>query len=75
MLHYERLSPLVTSKKTLDGRYDAVRPGDCVVTFSRRKVFEISQFIEKATNQSCAVVYGDLPPSVPLISYLGTVMV
>ena len=60
--HYERLSPLVVSSKTLRGRYGSVKPGDCVVVFSRNKVFEIGEQVEKATKQTCALVYGDLPP-------------
>ena len=50
------------SDQTLKGNCGAVRPGDCVVTFSRKNVFEIGQFIEKATKHRCAVIYGDLPP-------------
>jgi ATP-dependent RNA helicase SUPV3L1/SUV3 len=52
----------VVSDRTLKGNYGAVKPGDCVVTFSRKNVFEIGQFIEKVTKQRCAVIYGDLPP-------------
>lgn len=57
------------SKKTLQGCYDGIKPGDCVVVFSRSKVFEISRFIEKATGQNCAVIYGDLPPGISLLQH------
>ncbi len=60
--HYERLSPLVPLENGLSGQYDRVRPGDCVVTFSRASVFQVRKKIEQATKQQCAVIYGGLPP-------------
>lgn len=60
--HYERLSPLVPLEKSLCSKYERVRPGDCVVTFSRASVFQVRKKIEQATKQQCAVIYGGLPP-------------
>ena len=58
---YERLSPLTTEPQAIKS-YGRVRPGDCVVAFSRRSIFEIKQNIEKETGLRCALVYGALPP-------------
>ena len=45
----------------MKGRYSSVRPGDCIVAFSRKKIFMIKREIERITGQPCAVVYGGLP--------------
>lgn len=58
---YERLSPLLISERSLAGRLESLRPGDCVVAFSRKKIFETKYLIESRTGQKCAVVYGNLP--------------
>lgn len=60
--HYERLTPLTISKKSLNGSYKNVKKGDCVVTFARKDIFEVKRAIEKETGLRCAVVYGALPP-------------
>lgn len=39
-----------------------VRPGDCVVAFSRNDIFAIKREIETTTNYKCCVIYGKLPP-------------
>lgn len=44
------------------GTLKAVRPGDCVVAFSRQKIFNIRAEIEKTTKLKCSVIYGGLPP-------------
>ena len=44
------------------GSYKAVRPGDCVVAFSRADIFAIKREIEKHTDYKCCVIYGTLPP-------------
>ena len=62
MSRYKRLVPLVVEEKGLAGNYHAVRPGDCVIVFSRKQVFEIRKKIESTTGLKCAVVYGSLPP-------------
>ncbi|KAF8399466.1 hypothetical protein HHK36_015331 [Tetracentron sinense] len=60
--HYERFKPLVVEAKTLLGDLRNVRPGDCVVAFSRREIFEVKMAIEKHTKYRCCVIYGALPP-------------
>ena len=61
---YERLSPLQLDTESLHSDLSNVRPGDCVVAFSRRRIFGLKQRIEKETGLQCAVVYGSLPPEV-----------
>ena len=58
---YERLSPLVPLDRSLEGDFRNVARGDCVVIFSRHKLFQIRRRVERATNQPCAVIYGGLP--------------
>lgn len=60
--HYERFKPLVVEAKSLLGDLRNVRPGDCVVAFSRREIFEVKMAIEKFTKHRCCVIYGALPP-------------
>lgn len=60
--NYQRLKPLVPLNYSLNGLFQNIRPGDCVVAFSRKRIFSIKQSIERETGQSCAVVYGGLPP-------------
>jgi len=40
----------------------SLRPGDCVVAFSRREIYELKHQIELSTRYRCCVVYGNLPP-------------
>ncbi|KAF9591037.1 hypothetical protein IFM89_001247 [Coptis chinensis] len=60
--HYQRFKPLVVEAKTLLGDLRNVRPGDCVVAFSRREIFEVKLAIEKYTKHRCCIIYGALPP-------------
>ncbi|KAJ2238318.1 RNA helicase [Coemansia sp. RSA 485] len=59
---YSRLGKLHTGKKSLDNDWSRIRPGDCVVTFSRKEIFAIRNTIEQTTGLRCAVIYGGLPP-------------
>ncbi|KAG7018725.1 ATP-dependent RNA helicase SUV3, mitochondrial [Cucurbita argyrosperma subsp. argyrosperma] len=59
--YYERLSPLIPMKVPL-GPYSNIRKGDCIVTFSRRKIYAYKRKIESEGGQLCSVVYGSLPP-------------
>ena len=59
---YERLTPLVTASSALNGDLSKVRPGDCVVAFSRREIFQLKASVEAASGLQCGVVYGSLPP-------------
>ncbi|EXB51130.1 ATP-dependent RNA helicase SUPV3L1 [Morus notabilis] len=58
---YERLSPLVPLKVPL-GSFKNIRTGDCIVSFSRRKIYELKRQIENGRKHLCSVVYGSLPP-------------
>ena len=61
MKRYERLNPLIPLNKSLVSTYSLIRSGDCVVVFSRNKIFSIKENIEAITGKRCAVVYGSLP--------------
>lgn len=61
--YYERLSPLHVSEG-LGGDLRKVVKGDCVVAFSRSRIFQIKSQIEASTGMRCAVAYGRLPPEV-----------
>jgi len=61
--YYDRLSPLHVSE-SLGGDLRKVVKGDCVVAFSRSRIFQIKSQIEASTGMRCAVAYGRLPPEV-----------
>ncbi|KDR82116.1 hypothetical protein GALMADRAFT_240629 [Galerina marginata CBS 339.88] len=61
---YERLTPLVVEKESLGGDFSNVRVGDCIVAFSRNRIFELKRRVEAKTGMRCAVVYGRLPPEI-----------
>lgn len=63
---YKRLTKLNILKKSIDSDLSKLRKGDCVVTFSRRNVFQLKAEIEKMTRLRCAVVFGGLPPETRL---------
>jgi ATP-dependent RNA helicase SUPV3L1/SUV3 len=60
---YERLSPLQPQREAV-GSWAEIKPGDCVVAFSRKKLFQLKNEIEVATSprMKCCIVYGGLPP-------------
>ena len=64
VVEYNRLAPLVPLNYSLDGSFTAVKPGDCIVAFSRNDVYQIREKIEGATKQPCALAYGALPPGI-----------
>ncbi|KAJ2092229.1 RNA helicase [Coemansia sp. RSA 1813] len=59
---YTRLGPLKVSEKSLWGNWSNIEKGDCVVTFSRKEIYETKKIIEQRTGLRCAVIYGGLPP-------------
>lgn len=61
---YDRLSPLIVAPKSLDGDFKKIQKGDCVVAFSRNRLFDLKTQIEKETGMRCAIIYGRLPPEV-----------
>jgi len=60
---YERLTPLSVSSESLRSSVSNVRPGDCVVAFSRKYIHMMKKEIEMKSAHQCCVVYGSLPPS------------
>ncbi|KAH6605441.1 atp-dependent rna helicase suv3 precursor [Trichoderma cornu-damae] len=61
---YERLSPLKTMDKALNGDYNSLQKGDAIVAFSRLSLHSLKQRIEERTGRRCAIIYGSLPPEV-----------
>ncbi|KAI5868456.1 P-loop containing nucleoside triphosphate hydrolase protein [Durotheca rogersii] len=59
---YERLSPLQTMDRSLNGDLRNLQKGDAVITFSRVGIHALKKEIEKETGRRCAMVYGSLPP-------------
>ncbi|KAG6121157.1 hypothetical protein E4U13_005360 [Claviceps humidiphila] len=61
---YERLSPLRTMGKAIQGDYSRLQKGDAVVGFSRKSLHALKRTIETKTGRRCAIIYGSLPPEV-----------
>ncbi|KAF8589700.1 P-loop containing nucleoside triphosphate hydrolase protein [Ramaria rubella] len=61
---YQRLTPLAVAEKSLNSQWKGIEKGDCVVTFSRRTIFQLKRLIEQETGLRCAVAYGRLPPEI-----------
>lgn len=59
---YKRLSGLQPMQESLRGRFENLRKGDAVVSFSRLNLHTIKAGIEQVTGKKCAIVYGALPP-------------
>ncbi|OBT62815.1 hypothetical protein VE03_07688 [Pseudogymnoascus sp. 23342-1-I1] len=59
---YERLTPLECMGKSLNGKLDRLKKGDCIILFSRVAIHAMKKEVERATGKRCAVVYGSLPP-------------
>lgn len=62
--NYQRLTPFSILDNALDS-LDNLRPGDCIVCFSKNDIYSISRQIE-ARGLECAVIYGSLPPGTKL---------
>lgn len=43
------------------GDFSKIKPGDCLVAFSRNTIFSLKARIEQHKRSHCAVVYGGLP--------------
>ncbi|KAI6660063.1 ATP-dependent RNA helicase SUPV3L1, mitochondrial [Oopsacas minuta] len=63
---YERLTPLTLLPTHLNSNCLQLRPGDCIISFSRQKLHQTKAKIEEKTNMKCSIIYGGLPPSVRL---------
>ncbi|KAK0386010.1 hypothetical protein NLU13_5847 [Sarocladium strictum] len=61
---YERLSPLQTMPRSINGDYNQLQKGDAVVAFNRMTLHALKRNIESSTGRRCAIVYGSLPPEV-----------
>ncbi|KAK1220988.1 RNA helicase [Marasmius sp. AFHP31] len=59
---YQRLTPLTVDEESLHGDLSRVEKGDCIVAFSRSRIFQLKRWVEEKTGMKCAVVYGQLPP-------------
>lgn len=57
---YQRLTPFTILDQAVES-LDNLRPGDCIVCFSKNDIYSISRQIE-ARGLECAVIYGSLPP-------------
>ncbi|XP_040831807.1 ATP-dependent RNA helicase SUPV3L1, mitochondrial isoform X2 [Ochotona curzoniae] len=62
--NYERLTPISVLDHAL-GSLDNLRPGDCIVCFSKNDIYSVSRQIEIRGLES-AVIYGSLPPGTKL---------
>ncbi|XP_038150558.1 ATP-dependent RNA helicase SUPV3L1, mitochondrial [Cyprinodon tularosa] len=61
---YQRLTPFSILDQAVES-LDNLRPGDCIVCFSKNDIYSLSRQIE-ARGQECAVIYGSLPPGTKL---------
>uniref|UniRef100_A0A8B9CYN6 ATP-dependent RNA helicase SUPV3L1, mitochondrial n=1 Tax=Anser brachyrhynchus TaxID=132585 RepID=A0A8B9CYN6_9AVES len=62
--NYKRLTPLTVLDYALES-LDNLRPGDCIVCFSKNDIYSVSRQVE-ARGLECAVIYGSLPPGTKL---------
>ncbi|KAK8163273.1 P-loop containing nucleoside triphosphate hydrolase protein [Phyllosticta citribraziliensis] len=60
--NYERLTPLEMDKKAIGPELKGLRPGDCIVAFSKMDIHMIKANIQKKYGLQVAIVYGSLPP-------------
>ncbi|XP_004624012.1 ATP-dependent RNA helicase SUPV3L1, mitochondrial [Octodon degus] len=61
---YKRLTPIIVMDHALES-LDNLRPGDCIVCFSKNDIYSVSRQIEIRGLES-AVIYGSLPPGTKL---------
>ncbi|KAG8507416.1 ATP-dependent RNA helicase SUPV3L1, mitochondrial [Galemys pyrenaicus] len=62
--NYKRLTPITVLDNALES-LDNLRPGDCIVCFSKNDIYSVSRQIEIRGLES-AVIYGSLPPGTKL---------
>uniref|UniRef100_A0A8C1PE05 RNA helicase n=1 Tax=Cyprinus carpio TaxID=7962 RepID=A0A8C1PE05_CYPCA len=62
--NYKRLTPFSVSNHAVES-LDNLKPGDCIVCFSKNDIYSISRQIE-VRGLECAVIYGSLPPGTKL---------
>ncbi|XP_008290691.1 ATP-dependent RNA helicase SUPV3L1, mitochondrial isoform X2 [Stegastes partitus] len=61
---YQRLTPFSILDHAVES-LDNLKPGDCIVCFSKNDIYSISRQIE-VRGLECAVIYGSLPPGTKL---------
>ena len=61
---YKRLTKLVVEEEAVE-RVENIRPGDCIVCFSKQDIYSVSRALE-ALGTEVAVIYGSLPPNAKL---------
>ena len=64
VVEHERKTKLVQEDQGLDS-LDKVQPGDCIVCFSKKDIYDISRGLERLGKEA-AVIYGSLPPNTKL---------
>ncbi|KAF2072961.1 hypothetical protein CYY_005727 [Polysphondylium violaceum] len=57
--NYERMNPLIVESNSV--KMTKLQKGDCLVSFSRQKILDYKEKLDKMGHK-CAVVYGALPP-------------
>lgn len=58
---YERSKPLEVEREPLLD-FKSIRPGDCLIAFSKKEVYKMKLAVESKTSHKCAIIYGNLPP-------------
>ncbi|AMD22565.1 HHL205Cp [Eremothecium sinecaudum] len=61
---YERLGGLVVEPNPIARNFKNLKPGDCLIAFSKKRILKYKLEIERTTNFKVAVVYGSLPPEI-----------
>lgn len=61
--NYQRLGKLQVAEAPLKN-FKNLSPGDCIVSFSKRKILQLKVSIEQKTKYKVAVIYGALPPEI-----------
>lgn len=60
---YDRLGKLTVLDQPVL-RFENLKPGDCVVVFTKLQILELKCEIEKKTKYKVGVIYGGLPPEI-----------
>lgn len=60
---YERLGELVVEDRTIRG-LRSLKKGDCIVAFSKKRIWAYKEEIQAKTALKCGVIYGALPAEV-----------
>eukprot|EP00127_Corallochytrium_limacisporum_P004748 Clim_evm102s172 gene=Clim_evmTU102s172 len=58
---YDRLTGLTVMDNSINADPKKLLPGDAVICFGRKSIYQFKDKIEKETDYKCAVVYGKLP--------------